>query len=390
MSREEIGGTTTPAPEASLAGISPVGTCPASPVGVPGDAGAFSTEKDARLARLRAGHAAHFAWSDDTIAAIKRMAAEAVDVTNIAKRLGLHVKTLRNRAPLLGIDLIGEARRRQARGDEVLRRLYPTDADIDTVHAAWVEAIGEQRSRIAMRSRAVHINLRRDTETPVARMLRANRARQGKAEAARREKAAAIQRDIDAGATRGEILVTHRVARETLRQMTRGGLVTFPPVVAVVKPPKPPRQVVAKVAKVVAPKQPKPPKLALGRILEIRDAERRPTPPRAAFQTVEAYLAAGGKITRCPTVAVLPTQAEIPAEDRAAMAAHHKAADATGKDWKAQRAAMFRRSKAQGAAIAERNAAAEIARRNAHRSVSEAHRATGNLHWREEKMVGWR
>ena len=345
MSREEIGGTTTPAPDASLAGVSSRETCPASPVGVPGDAGAFSTEKDARLARLRAGHAAHFAWSDDTIAAIKRMAAEAVDVTNIAKRLGLHVKTLRNRAPRLGIDLIGEARRRQARGDEVLRRLYPTDADIDTVHAAWVEAIGEQRSRIAMRSRAVHINLRRDTETPVARMLRANRARQGKAEVARREKAAAIQRDIDAGATRGEILVTHRVARETLRQMTRGGLVTFPPAVAVVKPPKPPRQVVAKVAKVVEPKPVKvrqvPPPVVL-------HTERRPTAPRAVFQTVEAYLAAGGKITRCPTVALLETQAEIPHADMAAVQAYY-AAKPQG-NWRAQRVADWKKAKREGRA----------------------------------------
>lgn len=53
MSREEIGGTTTPAPEASLAGTFLPSTCPASPVGVPGDAGAFSEGSKPGLARWK-------------------------------------------------------------------------------------------------------------------------------------------------------------------------------------------------------------------------------------------------------------------------------------------------------------------------------------------------
>ena len=343
-----IGGTTTPAPEASVAGISPVGNYPAQVAAVPACAGAFSEEKDARLARLREGHARRFAWSPEKIAAIKALVADAVDVNNIAKRLSINPKTLRSRAPLLGIDLIGEAKRREEAGDAVLRRLYRTDAEISDIHAKWVEAIGEDRSRIAMRSRARRLDLRRDAETPLGRMMRANRARMANVGTARQQKAAAIQEAVDAGATRNEIMSTLRVAKETLRKMVADGLVTFPPKPpkpVVVKAPKPPRPVVVKAPKVAAPKPAKmrqvPPPVVL-------HAERKPEPPRVVFQTVDEYLAAGGKITRCPTVALLATQATVPASDTEAVRAYYDAKP-TG-NWRAQRVAERKKAKREGRA----------------------------------------
>lgn len=310
MSCEEIGGTTTPAPEASLAGAFLSSTCPASPVGVPGDAGAFSGKTPQRWWRR---------WN--------------------AKRLAL-ARHLYANDPRSGEELV---------------------AEVNAIDADVLQPVGSWRQ---LQSHMTYYKVQRHPDANTEALKR--RAYTGDAPTI-----VAIREGAAAGKTFRAIAEALGRSAGTVERLAKQHGIT-------------------RAARVSEPATPKPKPAKVRPAPVVLHAERRPTQPRVEFQTVEAYLAAGGKITRCPAVAVLPTQAEIPAEDRAAMAAHHKAAEAIGKDWKAQRAAMFRRSKAQEKAIAERNAAAEIARRNAHRSVSEAHRATGNLHWREEKMVGWR
>ncbi len=60
-------------------------------------------------------------------------------------------------------------------------------------------------------------------------------------------------------------------------------------------------------------------------------AERRPRPFIQA-QTVDEWIRAGGVVKRCPTVALLPTQARIPAEELAAIREHHAAQDVTWRE----------------------------------------------------------
>lgn len=70
-------------------------------------------------------------------------------------------------------------------------------------------------------------------------------------------------------------------------------------------------------------------------------AARRPERVRGQFQSVEDFLAAGGQVTRCPTVAVAPTIGiDIPAADRLAVsvryemqAARIKAANTVRASW---------------------------------------------------------
>jgi hypothetical protein len=81
-------------------------------------------------------------------------------------------------------------------------------------------------------------------------------------------------------------------------------------------------------------------------------AAPHPTAPKTTrrtfrAQTVEEFLAQGGQITRCPTVALLPTSAAIPAADCAAVAAYHAARTLTGS-WKEQRQQQYRKAKAEG------------------------------------------
>lgn len=105
---------------------------------------------------------------------------------------------------------------------------------------------------------------------------------------------------------------------------------------------------IAKAARASKPPAPKPVKVRQVPPPVVLHTDRKPTPPRVAFETVEAYLAAGGKITRCPTVALLETQAEIPHADMAAVQAYY-AAKPQG-NWRAQRVADWKKAKREGRA----------------------------------------
>lgn len=79
--------------------------------------------------------------------------------------------------------------------------------------------------------------------------------------------------------------------------------------------------------------------------------EKRP-PIVGAVQTVEEFLAAGGQVTRCPTVALLATQAVVPEADTAAVRAYY-AAKPKGT-WKEQQAARWNKAKREQATRAGR------------------------------------
>lgn len=271
MSREEIGGTTTPAPEASLAGNSPAGNYPASPVGVPGDAGAFSGKTPQRWWRR---------WN--------------------AKRLAL-ARHLYANDPRSGEELVAE--------------VNAVDADVLQPVASWHQ----------FRSHMTYYDIPRHPD--------ANRA----ALARRGYKAGdpmivAIRAGREAGRTCAAIAGDLGCSPETVGRLAKQFGIEAPPRPVVAKAQKPPKPAKARSA---------PPPVVL-------HTERRPTPPRAVFQTVEAYLAAGGKITRCPTVALLETQAEIPRADMAAVQAYY-AAKPQG-NWRAQRVADWKKAKREGRA----------------------------------------
>lgn len=296
-----------------------------------------------RLQNLREGHRRKYEWSADLIQRIRDLNAAAMPVLTIAQTLGINVKTLRCRAPKLGIALGETGRERNAAADAVLLRRYRTNDDVADIHAEWIAARGDDASQTAMRARAVRLGLARDGGVPHAQLVRANRARAAQAAERRAEKIEAAREAVAKGMSRGEVVRAAHVSPGTLREWVRDGLVVFPPPApkpVVVKPPRP-----------VVVKAPKPPKPAKVRPVAPR-AEPKPAPAPVRFQTVEEFLAAGGKITRCPTVALLATQATVPASDTEAVRAYYDAKP-TG-NWRAQRVAEWKKAKREEATRAGR------------------------------------
>lgn len=268
MSREEIGGTTTPAPEASLAGVSSRETCPASPVRVPGDAGAFSGATPRRWwAR----------WNE------KRLA---------------RARDLYANDPRAGAILL---------------------AEVNAIDAGVLEPIGTWRQ---LQSHMTYCKVQRHPDANTEALKR--RAYTGDAPTI-----VAIREGVAAGKTFRAIAQELGRSAGTVERLAK-------------------QHGIAKAARASKPVAPKPVKVRQVPPPVVLHTERRPTPPRAVFQTVEAYLAAGGKITRCPTVALLETQAEIPRADMAAVQAYY-AAKPQG-NWRAQRVADWKKAKREGRA----------------------------------------
>jgi hypothetical protein len=329
-----------------------------------GESGAVTPEeRDALAARMRAGHARRFAWPEETYSLIRRLHGEGWTAEAIAREAKVTCSTMVKRAKARwGIDLLGDRVEARKRGDDVLRRLYASTADIDEVHAAYCEAVGRKVSRHAVGARARRLDLRRDGDQLYGQVLRATKVRLAAGKERRAALAPTIQRLIDGGMIREHLIRDKHISRGLLEALMRDGLVRFPPrqprpVVA--KPPRPPRP-----AKVAAPKPgrvpaPPPPRPVAPRpdALSIRAERPPPIPPQPA-ETIEAYLARGGRITRCPTAAVMPTTATVPAEDLAILRAHSEQMEREyAGPWKRRKDAKVARNAAKAAAAAQHQGA---------------------------------
>lgn len=319
------------------------------------------------VARMRAGHEAHFALTGERLATVRRLADEGWSVSRIARAIKADEKALRRRATDAGVVFAFDTR--HERGDAVLREHWPSNMHGADVFRLYLAALKVKVGVHAMRQRAVLLGIKRPERNDTRlreearqdawvrgiqqhvdnglRLATASRLvgihpktgaklhREGlvrlpdyaalaraKVSAARAASAERVRAVIGGCRTLNEAAAAAGVSRAAIWSMRKAELVTLPPQMVHEGPNAVP---------VVRQRAPAPP----------------PPPPKPPAQTVEEWLAAGGQIKRCPAVALIPTQAEISAEDRAAMQAHY-VANPEPLTWKQQRLASYRSAKGKG------------------------------------------
>jgi len=267
---------------------------------------------------LQAGREAKRGWTEERKDQVRAWAAEGVEVIEMARRLGIDDSSIRGRAKQYGIDLRVTVAARYAACAAVLREHYETPMSFKQVWALYNVARGARASRKSLMLHARRLGL--------SRMMGdggdygEHRAKQFAAE--RIDLIPVVQKMLDDGATRAVIMRDAKLSKTRLATMFRLGEI-------VRRTPAP------KATRVAKPKVAKPPKPKAPRRLPASyvRAAAEPAKPKPTYESVEAWLAAGNAITRCPTVAALPTTATIPEADRMAMAALYAArAEARAKN----------------------------------------------------------
>jgi hypothetical protein len=264
------------------------------------------------LARARAAYEANHGWNAETQAQVREWAAAKIAVREMARRLGADTNTVVSRAKKYGIDLRGPVAASYEAGGEVLKQHYGTTMPFEQIRELYSAARGRKMSVRPIRVHAAQLGLRRPTKG-WAHPVGQQRAEDYRAQRlARRDD---VQRMLDQHATIEQITRALGMSRTRLGNMLKEGMVVRPP-----PPPKaakPPRFR-------AAPKPTKPPAPRKLPASYVR-AAAEPAKPKPTYESVEAWLAAGNAITRCPTVAALPTTATIPEADRLAMVALYAA-----------------------------------------------------------------
>ena len=258
-------------------------------------------------AALSAGREAKIGWSEATKQTVRGWADAGLSQAEMARRLGVKAETLRSRANKYGIDLRGEVRALFDAGSDVLREHYPPGMDLGELHKLYCQARGEE---IAFGTMRAHIHSLRLKRTNGPNGLGRPRAEQFRAE--RLELAPRVQAMLDGGASAAKIHKTLGVSKTRLHRMVNSGEVTRP-----AKQPKPPR---IRVNRTKAPKPIKPPAPRKLPASYVRAPVEAPK-PRPTYESVDAWLAAGNAITRCPTACASYTTATIPEADRLALTA---------------------------------------------------------------------
>lgn len=286
-------------------------------------------------------------WEAETYDQIRAWLAEGVSARAISGRLGAHWSTLRYRCDKAGIDLPGpeyvEPERMKAAA-AVLREHFENAANWRDVFALYCAARGDNPTRAAMSNHAGRLNLFRPTyHLSAGEKERGNAVRGEQWREWRLGQARAVQNLINEGMSRIAAAKESGIGVKTIHRMFRDGMLTQPP-----KPPRPLR--------VKAPKPPKPIKPPAPRKLPASyvRAEAPPPKPRPTYESVEAWLAAGNAVTRCPTAAAERTTATIPEADMAALRdlyARREADRPKGPNGAAMKAKVRQKGIAQGWSI---------------------------------------
>jgi hypothetical protein len=300
------------------------------------------------VAKLAAERATRQAWAPEQIETARRMAADGATAGAIGRALKVDENTARARCLAAGIDL-GVAARRMEAGAAVLRQHYATTIHPDDLLALYGAARETVVTRKMLNAHAKSMGLRRPAEV---RLWNLGKHRQdvSVARAARMAALAArVQRHIDAGMVLRDAARAEHVGNRVVTELRASGAVRLRARAAAPKPAPD-----AEAHRMAAD-------AARERRRQARERDRAIIPAAAprAFQTVEEFLAGGGRITRCPAAYVAPSEGgSVSAEDAARLRAHAQAAAAEmakhgNNGWKAARAALGKRR-----AAAERRASA--------------------------------
>jgi len=277
------------------------------------------------IAKARAAYEAKREWSEETQAQVRQWGAECLPTREIARRLGISYDTVAKRGKKYGIDLFAMQMARRAAADAVLRDQFHSAKSLDDLLPVYCAALGQNVAKIAMTraARKLKIGAR---QHPVNAL---NRSRAEQAAARRAALAVEAQKMFDSGMSMKATVRSLRMGRDLLRWLIASGAVVKPAPKVQEKAPKPPR---VRVRKPKPQAQKKPRKLPASWV-----RVEKPREPKPVFQTVEAWLAAGNEVKRCPTAAAYYTTAQIPPADCAALTAHYAALAAAHKKNKRRR-----------------------------------------------------
>lgn len=258
------------------------------------------------------------AWDAETIASVREWAAAGVSQREIGRRLGLAQFTVATRMADAGI----ETKVRKPRSGEmeraavVLVEHFASHPDLNDLLRLYRQARGSDRPTLkGMRTHARHLRLFRPDDSVL------NGAKRGAATvraihaAAAVELAPRLQESLNVTCSVPLSAAALGISCKRARRLVRMGMVTLPPKPKVAKAPKP------------APTS-KPKALPKSWVR----AEPPPPKPKATFQSVEAWLAAGNRITQCPAAAAYVTTATL-GEDRELIRLHAEMMAADDGNW---------------------------------------------------------
>lgn len=273
-----------------------------------------------RVAAMRAAKAAKNPWPG-RVEALRQMTEDGWSIGRMARYFECSRSTICYNCVLHGISATAVRNARMEAGAEVLKRIYHLPITMAEKMAEYVKARGPV-SADAMRQHAQRLRL----QATRARTRAKPRTMPPKATAnlialraeERAAMAPAMQARLNDGASYNALMRETGISWKRLRGMVREGLLVKPPRVKV-----PRKRIRAKAAS--KPRAPRP----------VVYAAPKPVKPPIVYQTVEAWLAAGNQVTRCPTaMAAYSPHIDLPEADRAEMVAIHAAREAEAKNQK--------------------------------------------------------
>lgn len=243
-------------------------------------------------------------FSAEEIIKVRELTAQGITASKIAKVMSLDPEVFRKIADFHGIKLYVKEYDIKVR-DAWIRQWYSSMLTAVELVEKYRAEIDPKGTKSQIYNRATKLKVYR----PQAMIERERMMRLEEVAVRNRdriqERLALVQRHLDAGASVKQAAVRSGISHCSVYEAIKRGEVRF---ISPVRPPPKPR---------------KQPRVA------------------GSFPTIEAWLAAGNEITRCPTAAAHYTTGYISPEDRQALAAHAHSQFVEGNMWKAARRAHF-------------------------------------------------
>lgn len=259
----------------------------------------FRKHTDEARAKISQKARERYKWDDAKIERVKALLLAGASAREIKRKEHVYRGTLKKFCIEHGLPCRLRRSFTQA-GDALLKEKYETERDLNALLRQYQEAREYPASYDAMRQHAARLGLHRPRFGADKPKHRADRA--AEYAQARQAIAPVLQQWLNTGIGVAAAAKCMGISGKRAFRMVHDGLVVRP-----APPPKPPRPAAAKRAK--APKQAKPPKPKALPKSWVRSVA--PPKPKPVYETVEAFLAAGGRITRCPAAAVHVTTATM-------------------------------------------------------------------------------
>lgn len=258
----------------------------------------FRKHTDEARAKISRKALERYKWDDAKIERVKALLLAGASAREIKRKEHVYRGTLKKFCMEHGLPY-RERRSLTQAGDALLKEKYETERDLNALLRQYQEARGYPASYDAMRQHAARLGLHRPRFGDLPKH-RADKA--AEYHAARLAIAPELQKWLNTGIGVANAAKRMGISGKRAFRMVQDGLVVRQP-----PPPKAPRVAAPKKAKQVAPPKPAKPK-ALPKSW-VRSVA--PPKPKPVYETVEAFLAAGGRITQCPAAAVHVTTATL-------------------------------------------------------------------------------